>query len=862
MNPKAKPTEDTRIIEILNVILQLQSGNLSVRGQPSERCDALDRIITELNTLAEALAAPTVSKEHINNMIDREQVGTTLNESEKRRHLAAEAVAESEKKYRNLFDTMTQGVVYQDVDGEIISANPAAEQILGLTLDQMQSRTSTDPLWKAIHEDGTDFPGDTHPAMVALQTGNQVRNTIMGVFNPIKEAYTWINVNAVPQFKSGAVKPYQVYTTFEDITERKQAVEDLRQQFRRNEQILQTTMDGYILADTNGKLIDVNRAYCEMVQYSREELVKMNIRELEVQSSSEEVERRIRQMVEQGHDRFVTKHKCKDGDVIDLEVSIVIMEPDTTPLVAAFVRDITEHIRANEALQESEARFRATFENAAIGVAQVDMDGMPVQSNRALQQMLGYDGEELSNMIFTEFTHPDDVTRDLTLYRELMEGKRNYYQMEKRYIRKDGRLVWGHLTVSLVRDRNDQPLFGIGMVEDITERKQLEGQLLQARKMETIGRLAGGVAHDFNNLLTAILGNTELGLGETSSREETHEKFADIRKAALRAADLTGQLLTFSRRQILEKKHLDLNTTIEDLLRMLKRILGEDIELDINLSAELTTVFADTGQVQQILMNIFTNARDAMPEGGKLTLETRNVGANELENLPDFGHESTSYIEIKITDTGIGMDKETQSHMFEPFYTTKERGKRVGLGLSVVYGITKQHGGYISAESQVDKGCTFKIYFPVVLDVEPIEEDSKTTSEVQGGDETILLVEDDETVLNVAVRILNGLNYRVLVAKDGVEAMDMFESETDKVDLVIMDVVMPQESGPDIYKKMSILRPRLPILFVTGYDVEEKLSDIHSESEAAPIAFLQKPYTIETLGQKIRELLEKTVNTA
>jgi len=358
---------------------------------------------------------------------------------------------------------------------------------------------------------------------------------------------------------------------------------------------------------------------------------------------------------------------------------------------------------------------------------------------------------------------------------------------------------------------------------------------------------------------TAVPKTAELGMQSLDSDHPAYDDLFEIKKAAIKASDLTNQLLSFSRRQLLKKQSFDLNKVVEDLLKMLKRILGEDIELKTELAPGLPHIFADKGQIHQVLMNLFTNARDAMPNGGKLFLETRSLRTGQLPELQNGNRvNNKTYLQLSVTDTGTGMDRELQAHIFEPFFTTKKLGKGTGLGLAVVYGIVKQHNGYLEVESEIYKGTTFKIFLPASTKEQDkgLEVKNKLNTS-QGGSETILIVEDEEIVRNVAVRLVNGLGYKVLLAKNGEEAMEVFNRERNSLDLVVMDVVMPKESGPEVYKKMNCINPKLPVLFVTGYDAESKVSSLTRGLNQALIALLQKPYSKEILGRKIRELLDK-----
>jgi PAS domain S-box-containing protein len=527
--------------------------------------------------------------------------------------------------------------------------------------------------------------------------------------------------------------------------------------------------------------------------------------------------------------------------------------------VLGIVRDVTESRKAAEALRASEARFRTMFQDAAVGMALVDMDGRPHESNPSLERMLGYGQQELRQMVFTEFTHPEDAQRDMDLFKELVQGKRDHYEMEKRYLRKDGRVVWGHLNVSLVRAAGGIPHYVIAMVEDITERKSTEDalraseeQLRQAQRMEAVGRLAGGVAHDFNNLLTAILGYTDFALDAMDEVSPLRADLLNVKKNGQRAAVLVRQLLAFSRRQVLQPEVLDLNHTVGNITKMLRRLIGEHIELVTVPDPKLGNVQADPGQIEQVIMNLGVNSRDAMPSGGKLTIKTENVDVGEGYSCMGVLVRPGPYVLLTVSDTGDGMDKDTQARVFEPFFTTKEKGKGTGLGLSTVYGIVKQSGGYIGVDSERGIGTTFKVYLPRVDEEvmarprtgghrRPIESSTR---------ETILLVEDEESVRTMARRILEKCGYRVLEARHGVEGLNVSEQHSGAIDLVITDLVMPELSGPQMIERIVSIRPDTKVLYLSGYTEEAVLEHLDRDTP-----LVQKPFSAKELGERVREVL-------
>jgi len=506
------------------------------------------------------------------------------------------------------------------------------------------------------------------------------------------------------------------------------------------------------------------------------------------------------------------------------------------------------------ALQQSEERFRAIFESTAMGIRLTDMSGRLVAHNRSFAQMLGYEPEEFTTKPLSELTHPEDLPAKQRLFEQLVAGKRNDYQLEQRYLRADGSVLWAHLTGSLVRDADGKPQFEIGMAHDVSDRKRLEQQLQQAQKMEAVGRLAGGVAHDFNNLLTVITTHSAFALRSLDGENEALRSDVEaIERAAARAAVLTGQLLAFGRQQVLQPKVLDLNEVVVDTCKMLRRLIGGHTQVVTALGPALGRVKADPAQLEQVLVNLALNARDAMTDGGTLTLRTVNVEPGEGPVWPGGMEANTPQVMLAVSDTGCGLDEETRARMFEPFFTTKlEKG--TGLGLASVYGIVAQSGGTIEVESVLGQGTTMMIYLPRVAEEIAQRPDERAETERElGGAETILLVEDEDAVRNAARRILANQGYRVLEAFDGGEALELAELHGDAIDLLLTDVVMPRLSGRELVEQLLPLWPELPVLYMSGH-TDEAVFPLGVPGHAT--GFIQKPFTEASLTRRVRELLD------
>jgi len=506
--------------------------------------------------------------------------------------------------------------------------------------------------------------------------------------------------------------------------------------------------------------------------------------------------------------------------------------------------------RQDDALRQSEAELRSTFEATAIGMCLADAAGRLVKTNSALQRFLGWSGAELADMTYHDVTHPEDVERDTALYRSLLAGERESYEIEKRYVRRDGETVWGRLTVSMVRGAGG-PRFAVAMVEDVTERRRLQHEMQQAQKMEAIGLLAGGIAHDFNNVLGIILGYGQILLRGLPGGDGQRARVEGMLAAADRAAGLTRQLLAFSRRQSLELKVLDLNDVVEDMARMLRRLLSAAIAFEFIPGRDLGWVRGDRSQVEQILVNLAVNARDAMPTGGLLQIRTDNASLDEAFVKRHPGASAGPHVRITVRDTGSGMSPDVMQHVFEPFFTTKG-SNGTGMGLSTVYGIVKQSDGYVTVESAPGQGATFSVYFPRVPEMPAIEaEGDEAATE---GSETILVVEDEDALRELIREQLEDFGYRVLVAQDGSAALDVVALEAKPIDLLLADVVMPGLNGWELSQSLLRERPGLKVLFMSGYAVDV-MAEHGGIDPDTPL--ISKPFTGHALAAKVREVLER-----
>lgn len=516
----------------------------------------------------------------------------------------------------------------------------------------------------------------------------------------------------------------------------------------------------------------------------------------------------------------------------------------------------TAETHAITALRESEARYRGLVDNATYGIYWVSSNGDLLFVNPALVRMLGYESEHDLLAVKSSRTFYADLSVRDRVHGEYAHHGRVDIVVEWR--RKDGKLISVRLHGREVSDPSrPEPCVEV-IVEDITERLQLEKQLIQAQKFEAIGQLAGGIAHDFNNMIGAIIGWADMGIEECEPGSRVHRHFEKVRQQADRAAALTKQLLAFARRQILEPRTIDLNKIAVETLGLLENVIGSNIEIRATLAPDLAVVRADPVQIEQVLMNLCINARDAMPDGGSLLVETFNAAPDQEFSSQEPQANPGNYAMLSITDTGTGMDRATLDRIFEPFFTTKEFGKGTGLGLATVYGIVTQHGGFMNVRSELGCGTTFRVYFPVSAEA-PAKERVLDSRPMGRGSETILIAEDHEALRQVAQETLSALGYQVILAADGEEALREFTANRERLGLALLDVMLPKISGTEVLARIHNESPELPVILCTGYSPDiSQLSGVRQGG----MSILQKPYSPRDLALRVREALDRSRATS
>ncbi|MBU0965253.1 MAG: response regulator [Proteobacteria bacterium] len=560
---------------------------------------------------------------------------------------------------------------------------------------------------------------------------------------------------------------------------------------------------------------------------------------------------------------LLTGHASQDSaiEAVNLGAYSYVMKPCDMEQLLLTIRRAAEKWQMAGSLRRSEASYRRLHDSMTDAFVVVDMEGRLLEWNKVFSSMLGYMDEELRQLSYMDLTPVEwrDMEKRMVEEQIIPHGYSEVY--EKQYRRKDGSILPVELRTYLLRESNGQPSGMWAIVRDISQRKKDEGeksrleeQLIQAQKLESIGRLAGGVAHDFNNLLTVILGYGELVMQDMHKEHPSYESLRLICQAGLRARDLTRQLLAFSRKQLLEMQVVDINMVVKGFEKLICRVIGEDIDLQLVLPAQPLPVKADTSQLEQVLMNLAVNARDAMPEGGTLTIETSLVDLDEQYAAQKPGVIPGRYIQIAVSDTGCGMDHETAGLIFEPFFTTKAKDKGTGLGLATSYGIIKQHNGNIWAYSEPGRGTIFKIHLPLAR--ESLSKGKSVTAEPTDlhGNETILLVEDDLQMRKLTQIILKRQGYTVLVAENGQDALTLLDNFKGPVHLVLTDVVMPGMSGKELSDRICERIPDVKVLFMSGYSGNVIA---HRGVIGDGVNFIPKPFPAQALAIKVRKVLEE-----
>ena len=642
-----------------------------------------------------------------------------------------------------------------------------------------------------------------------------------------------------------------------DISVRKAAEKHLVQMEARYRGLLEAAPDAMVVVNHGGEIVLLNVQAEKQFGYRRDELVGQKVKNIIPRGFAERLLMHGTgtpgdPVVPQMGTGIELHGRRKDGSEFPIEIMLSPLDTVDGILITAAIRNIAERkLRENDL-----SRLAAVVESSQDAIVSLTSLGIIRTWNRGAERIFGYSAEEATGRSILFLSPPDRSAEGSTLLERVARADRIEH-FETIRVKKDGTQIHVALTFSPIKDSDGRVVGVSSVARDVTESKHMEAMLRQSQKMEAVGQLAGGVAHDFNNLLGVILGYTGLMLDRLGLDDPQRKSIEEIQKAGDRAALLTRQLLAFSRKQVLQPKVIDLNAVVAGAEKLLQRLIGENIELRAVLNPELCRVKADPGQIEQIIMNLAVNARDAMPSGGKLTIETSNMEFDEAYTAQHPSTRTGPHVMLAVTDTGCGMDAETKAHMFEPFFTTKEFGKGTGLGLSTVYGIVKQSGGSVWVYTEPGLGTSFKIYLACVDAVPEIEPPNDKVMNVVAGSQTILIVEDDPALLQVTHRSLEEVGYAILEARSSKEAIDISESHTGPIHLMVTDVVLPGMSGVKLAAYLSAQRPEMKVLYVSGYTND---TVFHHGVLEPGLAFLQKPFSARTLARRVGEVLAITLS--
>ncbi len=743
--------------------------------------------------------------------------------------------------FHALVEHSSDAVALLDETGAITYVSQAATRLLGYGVPELT---------------GTNAMGFLHPDDLAL-TQRLCRQLLDQPGTPFRTelrarhkdgSYHLVEAVAVNRLDDPAVGA--VVANWRDITERLRAEELLKQVINADPSLV-------FVKDWDGKFTLVNKALAQAYATSPEELLGKS--DADFNRNQAEVAHYLRddrEVMSSLRPKLVPEEPVTNPHTGETRwfqtVKVPLLSADgRAHQVLGVATDITDRKRTEAALRNSEESYRSLVDGVRDVIFALSPSGEVTSLNPAFEEMTGFPPAEWVGRPFEAFVHPDDVPLALDLFGRVLRGEPRP-TIPFRILTKGGSYRVAEFSATAqVRDGRLAGILGIG--RDVTERLGLEQQLRQAQKMEAVGRLAGGIAHDFNNILTAITGHADLLLEDLGHHDPRRADVDEIRRSAERAAGLTRQLLAFSRQQVLQPKVVDVNALVLDMDKLLRRLIGEDVELATALDPTLGRVTADPGQLEQVIVNLAVNARDAMPQGGKLTLETRNIDLDSSYTLEHSLVKPGPYVQLTVSDSGIGMDEETQAHAFEPFFTTKPRGQGTGLGLAMVYGTVKQSGGFIWVYSEPGHGATFKIYLPRVD--APVESATPPApvERPPRGSETVLLAEDEPAVRAIAQQVLERQGYTVLAAPSGADALALAAQHGVTIHLLLTDVVMPGMSGRDLADRLTAQRPGIRVLYISGYTDNAIVR--HGMLEPG-LAYLQKPFRPDALVRKVREVLD------
>src|SRR6266436_1549792 len=750
--------------------------------------------------------------------------------------------AVSDAVYKTLVESAPDGIVIVGQEGRIVVVNSQTENLFGYDRDELINK----PIEVLIPE---RFRGKHRGHRAGFMSNLQLRPMgagleLHGLRKDGTEFPVEISLSSV-ESPNGVL----VSAVIRDITDRKRAEELFRG-------LLDSAPDAMVVVDNTGRIVLVNSQTEKLFGYHRDELLRQPVEALIPERFWSQHRHHRTSYTEHAQFRpmgvgLELYGMRKDGTEFPLEISLSPQKTKDGVLISSTIRDITDRKKVEDALRQSEASFRALVEGN-YGVCRAGMDGALLMVNQPFVQSLGYDSQEetLTLNLATQVFEPGEFS--LSLFNPPGRN-RQFTRIESRWKRKDGKQINVELSGRVICDDANNPVCLEILVEDVSRQRGMEQRLRHVQKMEAIGRLAGGIAHDFNNVLGVISGYCSMLMDKLESDHELYPMAAHIGKSVQRGSTLTRQLLAFSRQQVLQPQVIDINAHFKGFEGLLRRVIGEDIQLAVMARHADLFLRADPDQLEQVIMNLVVNARDAMPTGGRLTIETAEISIDEEDCGRHPEAKPGDDVMIAITDTGCGMDRETLARVFEPFFTTKETGKGTGLGLATVYGIVKQSGGHVTVYSELGHGTTFKILMPRSQEEAAQADSLADDTTAPSGTEMILLVEDEESLRAVMKSYLQSKGYVLLDAAHPTEATEVAEKASHPPDLLITDVVLPQTSGVKLAQRLAPLYPKMKVLYVSGYTAD---AIVHHGARNSDFIFLSKPFSLNTLGRKVRTALD------
>ncbi|MFC1812506.1 PAS domain S-box protein [Thermodesulfobacteriota bacterium] len=772
----------------------------------------------------------------------RQQVLTRREvESQAELRRAERSIQESEELYSKLVAAIPDMVVRTDVDGQILFVNEVALQMSGYSREELEGKSILQFIATKDHEAVVE----NLKLMFDRKLGPKEYHLVMA---DGKELLFEVNSDVLRR-KDGS--PYGIVNVCRDITARKQAEDALRESEERYRSLFKNNHSVMLLIDPeNTDIVDANPAAITFYGWNYEELTRMKITDINT-LTNEQVFQEIERAKTQQRRIFYFCHRLASGEIRDVEVYSSLIFVHGRKLLYSIIYDITERKQTEDALRESEEKYRLLIGNLPNIVFKGYKDGSIDFIDDKVELLIGYKKDEfnLRKINWLDIVVEEDKEKIRQIFIEALKTDKSYVR-EYRVKTKTGDILWIQEGSQIVCNESGEIEYVDGAFLDITRHKKLEIQLQQLDRIESVGKLAGGIAHDFNNLLMGIQGRTSLILMDSDASHSNVEHLKGIEDYVKSAANLTRQLLGFARGGKYEVKPTDLNELIKRENQMFGRTRKE-IEIRENFDKNLWTVDVDQGQIEQVLLNIYVNAWQAMPEGGDLYMQTENIIIDEEYSKP-YQVEPGNYVKISITDTGVGMDEATRQRIFDPFFTTKEMGRGTGLGLASAYGIIKNHNGFINVYSETDEGTTFNIYLPA-SEKEAVKEE-KLNEKLFKGTETLLLVDDEDIIIEVGQGIIENLGYKVLTAKSGKEAIEIYEKNRGRIDMVILDMIMPDMGGGETYDRLKEINPDIKVLLASGYSINGQATEI---LERGCNGFIQKPFNITDLSKRIREILDE-----